>query len=988
MMYKQKQIVVFLCVILVITLLPVSNQVSAETSVLDSSWTIVIGTDSLEATAGNDLKQFLQEKFQIAVSGPVEASQYSGSSKAIYIGTPLDHSVIQAEHQSNPFQIDMNNKESYYLAYRTDGTHENLWITGAGAKGAMNGTFRFEDRQSLQLQGLNEQGAPAFANRIAGHLMVQAPPADWSEDDQASYYAHNYINVVWGEKYGPPISYQTRQKWGLGLALEVRLPPVSDAWKNDSANASAVYWRDSWSGKRKVVSPFDPVGRQAYLDAFEQAILDNPDTKILYSLFGDYSFTTDESSTRVSDGSPCGCTHEDSIKEVMSIMKEAIGSRDIVPAVWMWHLYPDGGDEAFMEELRDLGYGIIYNEASNSDDWMYKRNNFNQLALKTDQNGKSKFGDDYMVLVSAGGTGESVDPVIGLPFPHVAAYKIRKLYDAGIENFLLWWGSGEGWSYSANMSVIREMIWNPQLFNPSLSQPFDPSNPDPLLEKVAVQDFGSSLASQVMEFWESFDDAVINGTPSGATSGIQIFSWNQRLGVFTLPHVFGGGYPEPLIPSVLSNKDRFNIYYPWGIQQSTIDNFGLAVQQMDAALEKAWNLRMSVGDSDPELKQMHLSGALFKRIFASQYHMLQALQITESYRGADGSIDESSTAWRADLEPIVMQEIENTLKTIDILKQLPANFTISGSSRDAFNNNGDRDKEIAMLQGKAASMQIWLNDLRNLALGQPVTASSTISSDRLPENAVDGNLETLWHSSYADNEWIYTDLGESKPLTYVKVAWNPNASAESYAIQVSEDPAMTGWTTAQTISLSTGNTDLVTLPEGTSARYVRVLGIDRASIYGFAINEIEIYGTEVNSSSASEIRYELESQTYTTSGDSVIVFNDASMSGGQGSKFNANGTGDEVTYQIDLPEDGSYQVYVGAKTQDSRGIAQLSIGGWPQGEELDFYSSTDQYVRLDLGSKTFNTTGLKNFTFTISGKNASSLGYSQGLDYIELVQIQ
>lgn len=111
-MYKQKQIVVFLCVSLVMTLLPVSHQVSAETSVLDSSWTIVIGTDSLEATAGNDLKQFLQEKFQISVSGPVEASQYSGSSKAIYIGTSLDHSVIQAEHQSNPFQIDMNNKES------------------------------------------------------------------------------------------------------------------------------------------------------------------------------------------------------------------------------------------------------------------------------------------------------------------------------------------------------------------------------------------------------------------------------------------------------------------------------------------------------------------------------------------------------------------------------------------------------------------------------------------------------------------------------------------------------------------------------------------------------------------------------------------------------------------------------------------------------------------------------------------------------------
>lgn len=971
------------------TLYFIPDKVEATNGQIDNTWTIVVGTEPLEQTAGEDLKAYLSSEFGVTVNGPVVASSYTGATHGIFIGTTSDNTYIGNENSRLAFNLNSSSSESYHFVNRINGTSENLWIVGQTAKGAMNGTFRFEDRKTNHVSGLDETGTPAFKNRMGGHLMTQSAPSTWTEDQQAAYYAKNYINVVWGEKHGPPLSYAARQKYGLGLALEVKLPPVTDEWKNDPANESAVYYRDTWSGQRKVLSPYDSVGRQAYLDAFKQAIADNPDTKILYSLFGDYSFTTDHTSTRVSDGLVCKdndgntCTSEGSIKEVMSIMKEAIGARDIIPAVWMWHLYPSGGDEAFMDELKSLGYGMIYNEASNSDDWMYKRDNYNSLALKTDASGKTKFGDKYMVLVSAGSAGESVDPAIGVPLPHVAAYKIRKLADAKIDNFLLWWGSSEGWAYSANMAAIKEMIWDPNVFDPTNTDPFNSASPEPLMNRIATRDFGSAIAPDILDFWKSFDSAVVSQDMFLNPSGIKIFSWNQRLGCFTLPDVFGGGYPEPLIPGVLSNKDRFKLYYDWGMQQEVIDNFGAAVANMDAALTKAWNLRMSIGDSSPELKEMHLWGALFKRVFESQYNMLQGLQIIEKYRAADGTVDIHSSALRTELAPVTQSEIDNTNATVDLISQFAPNFNLSGSHIDAVKNNGNRDKEIEMLKAKAASMNIWLDDLKNLAIKQPVTASSEVATDRKAIYAVDGDISTLWHSNYNDNEWIYVDLGAEKTVKYVKVAWNKSANAKEYKIQLSSD-LTGGWVTAKHVTLSTGKTDVLTLADNTSARYVKMQGVLRNSIYGYAINEYELYGDEKNSSSN---LFEAESLTATTSGDSRTQFSDINMSGDMGDKLSADAVGDYITYDVNLTKSGTYKVLVGAKKQDSRGIFQLSIDGLSQGSAQDNYSSSVSYVEFDLGDKTFDTSGAKQFKLTVTGKNANSLGYTLGLDYIKLVPV-
>src|SRR5690348_8915637 len=96
----------------------------------------------------------------------------------------------------------------------------------------------------------------------------------------------------------------------------------------------------------------------------------------------------------------------------------------------------------------------------------------------------------------------------------------------------------------------------------------------------------------------------------------------------------------------------------------------------------------------------------------------------------------------------------------------------------------------------------------NLALNRPVVASSTESAAAFPASAaVDGNAGTRWSSGFADNQYIYVDLGAVRSLTSVTIQWEP-AYATSYHVDLSNDAA--SWTTSINVTNGTGGT--VTLP--------------------------------------------------------------------------------------------------------------------------------------------------------------------------------
>jgi hypothetical protein len=131
----------------------------------------------------------------------------------------------------------------------------------------------------------------------------------------------------------------------------------------------------------------------------------------------------------------------------------------------------------------------------------------------------------------------------------------------------------------------------------------------------------------------------------------------------------------------------------------------------------------------------------------------------------------------------------------------------------------------------------------NLALYRPVFASST-GEDNPPGKAVNGVLTDRWESLTTDSEWIYVDLGVQYAVDSVVVYWE-TAAGQDYAIQVATALPATdsGWTTAAHITDGTqGETRSITFAP-VQARYVRMQGYKRASIFAYSIWEFEVYGS-------------------------------------------------------------------------------------------------------------------------------------------------
>lgn len=129
----------------------------------------------------------------------------------------------------------------------------------------------------------------------------------------------------------------------------------------------------------------------------------------------------------------------------------------------------------------------------------------------------------------------------------------------------------------------------------------------------------------------------------------------------------------------------------------------------------------------------------------------------------------------------------------------------------------------------------------NLALGQPVTASSNDGHADGVSAVVDGDLLTRWSSAWsADPQWISVDLGKSQAIRRVKLTWEA-AYAKSYKIQASEDGVR--WTDIYAAATGHGGVEDLTSLTG-QGRYVRVYATERATTYGYSLYEMEVYGLD------------------------------------------------------------------------------------------------------------------------------------------------
>ena len=127
----------------------------------------------------------------------------------------------------------------------------------------------------------------------------------------------------------------------------------------------------------------------------------------------------------------------------------------------------------------------------------------------------------------------------------------------------------------------------------------------------------------------------------------------------------------------------------------------------------------------------------------------------------------------------------------------------------------------------------------NLALGMPVVVSSEEDAGYLGIYAVDGDDSSRWSSKFSDAQWIYVDLGAIFTIDQVVLNWE-TAYGKGYEIQVSADAL--SWVTVYTEVNGDGAIDDISFAP-VSARYVRILGVQRGTVWGYSLWEIEIYGS-------------------------------------------------------------------------------------------------------------------------------------------------
>jgi P pilus assembly chaperone PapD len=153
----------------------------------------------------------------------------------------------------------------------------------------------------------------------------------------------------------------------------------------------------------------------------------------------------------------------------------------------------------------------------------------------------------------------------------------------------------------------------------------------------------------------------------------------------------------------------------------------------------------------------------------------------------------------------------------------------------------------------------------NLALGQPVTASTSYET-YIPSNVTDGNASTYWESTdgAAYPQTITVDLGSVQSIGSITLDLPPSSAWNTRTETLSVLGSSTGSSFSQivgsagyTFNPSSGNTVTISLPSGTTARYVQLSFTGNTGWSAAQLSEFEVFpgggstGTALTSSPSS-----------------------------------------------------------------------------------------------------------------------------------------
>ncbi len=165
--------------------------------------------------------------------------------------------------------------------------------------------------------------------------------------------------------------------------------------------------------------------------------------------------------------------------------------------------------------------------------------------------------------------------------------------------------------------------------------------------------------------------------------------------------------------------------------------------------------------------------------------------------------------------------------------------------------------------------------------------------------------------------------------------------------------------------------------------------LDEVSVWNRALSQNEISSLAVGGAYVEAEQALLVKQS---SGIPVRIVDDTGFSGAAGSILDSTAAGQQFAFLVPNITARTYDVRVGVKKLNTRGQVQMAIGqsgnNTPtnQGAVIDLYNATTLFTEVDVVTNwTPGTNSDKWVWFTITGKNASSTGFTECIDYIKFI---
>lgn len=192
-------------------------------------------------------------------------------------------------------------------------------------------------------------------------------------------------------------------------------------------------------------------------------------------------------------------------------------------------------------------------------------------------------------------------------------------------------------------------------------------------------------------------------------------------------------------------------------------------------------------------------------------------------------------------------------------------FYTNGAARARLRSAGISDRRWRVSHArKVATLAYNEWAIRHRRAAPNASASSVERPELGPTMAVDGSTATRWASAHLDGQWWQIDLGSVRSISGVRLNW-ARAYASRYRVSTSVGGKRFAVATEQTID-GPGWRSTGFAPR--AARYVRILGVSRATRLGISLRNARVYRLGPRAAGRPPASPELAKPGEVTEGDS------------------------------------------------------------------------------------------------------------------------